>query len=56
MIGILEVIQHLSPDFKSLMDELLRRHTKLAIHRVENGMSVEPNAIYLIPPKKEGPR
>jgi len=47
------VIQHLSPDFKSLMDELLSRHTQLAIHRVEDGMVVEPNAIYLIPPKKE---
>ena len=47
------VIQHLSPDFKSLMDELLRRHTAMAIHRVEDGMVVEPNAIYLIPPKKD---
>ncbi len=47
------VIQHLSPDFKSLMDELLSRHTKISIHRVTDGMKVEPNAIYLIPPKKE---
>ncbi|MEZ6071303.1 MAG: chemotaxis protein CheB [Pirellulales bacterium] len=47
------VVQHLSPDFKSLMDELLARHTELAIHRVEDGMAIEPNAIYLIPPKKE---
>ncbi len=47
------VVQHLSPDFKSLMDELLSRHTDIAIHRVEDGMVVEPNAIYLIPPKKE---
>jgi len=47
------VVQHLSPDFKSLMDELLSRHTEIAIHRVEDGMVVEPNAIYLIPPKKE---
>ena len=47
------VIQHLSPDFRSLMDELLARHTRLTIHRVENGMFVEPNSIYLIPPKKE---
>lgn len=47
------VIQHLSPDFRSLMDELLSRHTRLAIHRVENGMPVEPNSVYLIPPKKE---
>ena len=47
------VVQHLSPDFKSLMDELLSRHTRLAIHRVADGMLVEPNSIYLIPPKKE---
>jgi chemotaxis methyl-accepting protein methylase/signal transduction histidine kinase/chemotaxis response regulator CheB len=47
------VIQHLSPDFKSLMDELLARHTSMRIHRVEDGMAVEPNSIYLMPPKKE---
>ncbi len=47
------VIQHLSPDFKSLMNELLARHTGMPIHRVEDGMAVEPNAIYLIPPRKE---
>lgn len=32
------VVQHLSPDFKSLMDELLARHTTMPIHRVEDGM------------------
>ncbi len=47
------VIQHLSPDFKSLMDELLARYTNLPIFRAEEGMRVEPNSIYLIPPKKE---
>jgi two-component system CheB/CheR fusion protein len=47
------VVQHLSPDFKSLMDELLARHTELPIHLVENGMRVEAGHVYLIPPKKE---
>ena len=47
------VIQHLSPDFKSMMNELLSRHTRLLIHRVSDGMVVEPNSVYLIPPKKE---
>ncbi len=47
------VVQHLSPDYKSLMDELLARHTKLPIQLVENGMSVERGHVYLIPPKKE---
>lgn len=46
------VVQHLSPDFKSLMDELLARHTSIPIFRVEDTVKVEPNAIYLIPPKK----
>lgn len=47
------VIQHLSPDFKSLMDELLARYTELPIHRASENMRVEANSIYLIPPKKE---
>jgi chemotaxis methyl-accepting protein methylase/signal transduction histidine kinase/chemotaxis response regulator CheB len=45
------VVQHLSPDFKSLMDDLLARHTRMAIHRVTAGISLEPDSIYLIPPK-----
>jgi two-component system CheB/CheR fusion protein len=45
------VIQHLSPDFKSLMDDLLSRHTSMQIHRVSNGIELQPNSIYLIPPK-----
>ena len=47
------VIQHLSPDFESLMDELLARHTSMPIHRVIDGMEVSANSVYLIPPRKE---
>jgi two-component system, chemotaxis family, CheB/CheR fusion protein len=47
------IVQHLSPDFKSLMDELLGRHTLLPIHLVEDGMRVEADHVYLIPAKKE---
>jgi two-component system CheB/CheR fusion protein len=32
------IIQHLSPDFKSLMDDLLSRHTRMPIHRVTDGI------------------
>jgi two-component system CheB/CheR fusion protein len=46
------VVQHLSPDYKSLMAELLSKHTAMPIHRVEDGMAIEPNHVYLIPPKK----
>src|SRR6056297_651213 len=44
------VVQHLSPDYKSLMDELLSRVTNMYIYRVEDGMAVHKNCIYLIPP------
>src|SRR3954469_8018930 len=47
------IVQHLSPDFKSLMDELLGRHTLLPIHLVEDGMPVAADHVYLIPAKKE---
>ncbi|MFZ5896406.1 MAG: chemotaxis protein CheB [Myxococcota bacterium] len=47
------VVQHLSPDFKSLMDEILARRTTMPVQLVEDGMLVEANHIYLMPPKKE---
>ncbi len=47
------VVQHLSPDFKSMMNELLARDTKMPIVRIEDGMSLVANHIYLLPPKKE---
>jgi two-component system CheB/CheR fusion protein len=46
------VIQHLSPDYKSMMKELLARHTTTPIQVAEDGMLVKANNIYLIPPKK----
>ena len=45
------VVQHLSPDFKSLMKELLARHTKLPIERVEDGVALKPDTVFLLPPK-----
>ncbi len=47
------VIQHLSPDFRSMMDELLARHTDLPVQLVQDQMLVEPDQVYLIPPGKE---
>jgi two-component system CheB/CheR fusion protein len=46
------IVQHLSPDYKSLMSELLAKHTDMLVHSVEDGQIVEANHIYLIPPKK----
>jgi len=46
------VIQHLSPDYKSLMVELLSKKTAMTVNRAEDGLFVLPNQVYLIPPKK----
>ena len=47
------VLQHLSPDFKSLMDELLARRTAMPVRLAENDMPVEADSVYLLPPMKE---
>lgn len=47
------VIQHLSPDFKSLMNELLTRYTSMPIHVVDRSTPMRPNCIYLLPPRKD---
>src|SRR6476619_2375249 len=47
------VVQHLSPDFKSVMDELLARQTQIPIRHAQEGLPLEPDTIYLIPPRNE---
>lgn len=44
------VVQHLSPDHKSMMNNLLARHTEMPVIMVEDDMSIEANQVYLIPP------
>ena len=46
------VIQHLSPDHKSMMDNLLARYTEMPVKVVEHDMHLAPNAVFLIPPGK----
>lgn len=46
------VVQHLSPDYKSLMGELLMKHTKMKILQATDGVEIRPGTIYLIPRKK----
>ena len=44
------VIQHLSPDHKSMMSNLLARHTTMPVTMVEDDMVMAPDHVYLIPP------
>jgi two-component system CheB/CheR fusion protein len=43
------VIQHLSPDHKSMMHDLLGRHTRMPVKMVADGMKVERDHVFLIP-------
>jgi two-component system CheB/CheR fusion protein len=44
------VIQHLSPTYRSHMNEILARYTDIRIQKAEENILVEADTIYLIPP------
>ena len=46
------LIPHLDPTHESLMVELLSRHTAMPILEAAEGMLVEANRCYIIPPNK----
>ena len=46
------VIQHLSPDHKSMMDNLLARYTAMPVRVADHDMPLAANAVFLIPPGK----
>ena len=46
------VIQHLSPDYKSMMADLLSKNTQMPIYEVTDEMEVKAASVYLIPPGK----
>lgn len=44
------LIQHLDPNHKSLLSEILARKTQMPVSEVQDGVTVEPNKVYIIPP------
>jgi two-component system CheB/CheR fusion protein len=44
------LIQHLSPDYESLLAEILGRATEMPVRQVEDRMGLEPDEIYVISP------
>lgn len=47
------LVQHLAPDHKSILSELIRRYTRMAVYEVEDGIEVKPNCAYIIPPNRD---
>jgi len=43
------VVQHTSPEHKTLLGSLLQRVTALPIRDAQNGVAIEPNHIYVMP-------
>lgn len=44
------LVQHLAPDHKSMLTEIIQRYTRMQVFEVEDGMAVKPGCIYIIPP------
>ena len=47
------LVQHLAPEHKSLLAELIKRYTRMQVFEVEDGVVVAPNCVYIIPPKRD---
>jgi two-component system CheB/CheR fusion protein len=47
------LVQHLAPNYTSILSDLIRRYTRLQVFEAENGMTVQPNCTYVIPPNRD---
>jgi two-component system CheB/CheR fusion protein len=47
------LVQHLDPNHKSILSDLVRRYTRMQVFEVEDGMVVRPNCAYIIPPNRD---
>ena len=47
------LVPHLDPTHSSLMTNLLKKYTSMKVVEIRDGMKVEPNIVYVIPPNKD---
>ena len=47
------LVQHLAPDHKSILTDLIGRYTRMEAFEVEDGMVVRKNCAYIIPPNRD---
>jgi len=47
------LISHLDPTHISILPELIQKKTKMKVHLVEDGVKIQPNGVYVIPPNKD---
>lgn len=47
------LVTHLDPTHTSIMPELVQKSTKMKVYSVKDGMKVQPNSVYIIPPNND---
>ena len=47
------LVQHLAPDHSSILRDLVQRSTRMHVQEVQDGMVVEINCVYIIPPNRD---
>ncbi len=45
------LVQHLDPHHESLMVDLLSKHTDMPVEQAQDGMKVQRDHVYMIPPQ-----
>ena len=46
------VVQHLDPNRESLLTQILQKATPMSVTQAKNGVRIEPNCVYVIPPNR----
>ena len=47
------LISHLDPTHISLLPELIQKKTQMTVHLITDGVTIQPNRVYVIPPNKD---
>ncbi|MBC7683547.1 MAG: PAS domain-containing protein [Ferruginibacter sp.] len=47
------LVQHLAPDHSSILTSLVQRNTRMQVREVQDGMVVQVNCVYIIPPNRD---
>lgn len=47
------IVSHLDPTHKGIMPELLQRVTTMEVQQAKDGLKVQPNHVYVIPPNRD---
>ncbi|MDO8448362.1 MAG: CheR family methyltransferase [Rhodoferax sp.] len=47
------LVQHLAPDHESILTDLIRRYTRMQVFEIVDGMVVQINCAYIIPPGRD---